>query len=302
MELDASDLRNGLEFICGKWKAEYVVNAFSNDLARIPASEWKGDDGSDFSAVTFDFDEDHNVVMRDGNSGKEENGTWEQTSCGEYHYTLNGFLDVPEGIFRKNAETLLVQDGFLCFSIGFICVMLKKCEDGEITPVEDPLDAEMTSDDEKRLDIVGRYGVDKAMSMVDGSFGFFTRDEVKASLEKQLESGEIDEDEMSETLGIFDSVIEFTADHTVKTWMKLPEGVTEEEIAEAIASGDIAEAKDGYMLTELTEWKSLGGKYYYDSHEQGEVMGEVQSPWKEFAPDDDGGIPYASGFMKLKKI
>ena len=77
MELDATDLRNGLEFICGKWQAEYVVNAFSNDLARIPASEWKSDDGSDFSAVTFDFDEEHNVIMRDGNSGKEENGTWE---------------------------------------------------------------------------------------------------------------------------------------------------------------------------------------------------------------------------------
>ena len=302
MELDEYDLRSGLEFICGKWQADFVVNAFSNDLAHIPASEWKGDDGSDFSSLTFEFDEDHNVVMRDENSGKEETGTWEQTSFGEYHYTVNGFFDLPDGAFKKNAETLLVQDGYLCFSIGFLCIGMKKIEDGEITPAEDPLGAEMTEEDAKCLDVVGRYGVEKIMTMVGDDFDFFTRGEVKTELEKQLKNEEIDEDEMNETMGMFDTVVEFTADHEVKSWSKIPDGVTDEEIAEAVESGEIAEVKDGYMLTEQTEWKSLGGKYYYDSHEYGEVMGVVQSPWKEFAPGDDGCIPYASGFMKLKKI
>ena len=120
MILDEQDLRSGLKFIVGKWQVDFIVNAFSNDLAHIPASEFKDKDGNDFSSVSFEFFEDHTVIMRQDSTGTEEHGTWEQTGYSEYHYTLNGFLNVPEGSFREAAEKLSVQDGALVFALGFL--------------------------------------------------------------------------------------------------------------------------------------------------------------------------------------
>ncbi|MBO4366449.1 MAG: hypothetical protein J5843_02195, partial [Clostridia bacterium] len=59
MTLDEQDLREGLQRIVGTWQADYLVSLFSNDLAHIPASEFKSDDGRDFTALTFRFTEDH---------------------------------------------------------------------------------------------------------------------------------------------------------------------------------------------------------------------------------------------------
>lgn len=126
MNLDEQDLKRGLKFIVGTWQADYVVNAWSNDLAHIPAKEFKSTDGRDFSDITFTFFEDHTVVMKNASDGKESKGEWEQTGWAEYHYTLNGFLDIPDGTFRKNAETLSVYDGCLVFSIGFLAIGMKK--------------------------------------------------------------------------------------------------------------------------------------------------------------------------------
>ena len=136
MILDEHDLREGLKFIVGTWQADYVVNAFSNDLSHIPAKEFKSDDGRDFSAITFEFFEDHTVAMRDASSGKEEKGTWEQTGWSSYKYTLNGFVDLPEGSFRDAAEKLEVVEGCLVFSIGFLAVGMKKTADGVVTEPE----------------------------------------------------------------------------------------------------------------------------------------------------------------------
>ena len=86
MELNENILRSGKRFIVGKWRVDYVVNAFSNDLAHIPASEFKSEDGSDFTAITFDFFEDQRVVMTDTSKGKTVEGTWEQTDMFEYKY------------------------------------------------------------------------------------------------------------------------------------------------------------------------------------------------------------------------
>ena len=126
MELDKYFLETGMEFICGMWQVDYIVNAFSNDLSHIPASEWKSDDGSDFSRITYEFFPDHTLVMKDAVTGKEETGTWEQTDIWQYRYTLNAFFDIPEGNFRKAAETLDAIDGCLVFSIGFLAIGMKK--------------------------------------------------------------------------------------------------------------------------------------------------------------------------------
>ena len=304
MILDENDLREGLRFIVGTWQVDYVVNAFSNDLSHIPAAEFKSDDGRVFSAITFEFLEDHTVAMRDSSSGKEEKGTWEQTGWSSYKYTLNGFIDLPDGSFKDAAEKLEVVEGCLVFSIGFLAVGMKKIADGVVTEPEkepDIGDIEMTEADLAAADVVGTYGVARAFTMVDGKFGLFSREEAEADLLKRKAAGEVDDGEIAEYLRLFEGRTEFTDDHRVITWMKLPPNVTEDMIKEALAAGEISEVKDGYFAHGETEWKSLGGKYYYYSKEHREVFGEVKSSWDELVEDEDGLLSFGEA-MKLRRI
>ncbi|MBR5968617.1 MAG: hypothetical protein IK001_08490, partial [Lachnospiraceae bacterium] len=91
MELDEQDLKQGLKFLVGTWQVDYIVNAFSNDLAHIPATEFKSSDGTDFTSIQYEFFEDHTMVLRDASKGKEIKGTWEQTEWSEFHYTVEDF-------------------------------------------------------------------------------------------------------------------------------------------------------------------------------------------------------------------
>ncbi|MBO4277674.1 MAG: hypothetical protein J5925_04700 [Clostridia bacterium] len=302
MMLDEQDLRSGLKFIVGKWQVDFIVNAFSNDLAHIPASEFKDKDGNDFSSVSFEFFEDHTVIMRQDSTGTEEHGTWEQTGYSEYHYTLNGFLNVPEGSFREAAEKLSVQDGALVFALGFLAIGMKKVADGTVTEAPDIGDIAPSESDLAMNGIVGRYTVVKAMAFVNGEFDLFTREEAEADIEKRIAAGEAEEDEKADTLRAFDSVTEFTADHKVIEWMKLPEGVSQSEIEEAVKAGEINAVKDGYFSMAEKEWKALDGKYYYDSGEERELFGEKQSSWDEIKFDEEGLMIFASGMVRLKKI
>ncbi|MBQ7474529.1 MAG: hypothetical protein IJS78_01275 [Clostridia bacterium] len=128
MQLDKYDLASGKKFIVGTWRPDFVVNFFSNDLAHIPAAEFKSNDGRDLTAISFTFSDDNTVKMEDRERGAAESGTWEQTDLSEYRYTLNAFFDVPEGPMRDNAEKLTVIEGDLCFTLGFITIALKKDE------------------------------------------------------------------------------------------------------------------------------------------------------------------------------
>ena len=61
---NATALAEGFSYTPSKLSIEayrYIVNAWSNDLAHIPATEFKSDDGRDFSVITFTFTEDHTV-------------------------------------------------------------------------------------------------------------------------------------------------------------------------------------------------------------------------------------------------
>lgn len=303
MELDAQDLRQGLKFIVGTWQPEYVVNAWSNDLRHIPASEFKSEDGNDLTGLTYAFFEDHTLVMKNTVSGQEEKGTWEQTGYGTFHYTLNGFLNIPDSNFLKAAETLEMRDGKnLVFALGFLAVALEKTAEGTVTEEKGVGDVEMSAEDLAQTDIVGRYEVAKTMAMVGGEFGLFTRKETEEELDKQLKAGEIEEDEKKDALQGFDAIIEFTEDHRVLQWMKLPEGVSEEEIKEAVEAGEIGPVKDGYFSMSEKAWKSLDGKYYYDTGEHREMFGEEQSSWDELKKDEEGLLDFGSGMMKLRKL
>lgn len=151
------------------------------------------------------------------------------------------------------------------------------------------------------MDIIGNYKVEKMMYSIGNDFGMYTRDEIYADIENKLASGETDPHEAGQTKMLFEATVEFTEDNKVITWMKLPEGVSEEEINAAIQSGEISRVSDGYFAAEETEWKFEDGKYFYDTKIKGEVLGEKISSWAEIAFDDNGLLPYASGMILLSR-
>lgn len=300
MSLDEGRLKDGLKFIVGTWQVDFIVNFFSNDLAHIPATEFKSDDGRDFSSITFTFFEDHSLKMKDSGSGKEEEGTWEQTDNYEYHYTLNGFMDVPEGDFKNAVEKLSVQDGFLTFTLGFLVIAMKKIEEGHITKEPDIGDIVPTAEEEAHKDIVGVYEIAKVTAYIDDKFELFSKEEIAAAIEKSKAKGEED-DMLSDFLKMTDGFVEFKDDHNIYSWSKLPEGVSEKDIKEAIKSGEILDAKDGYFCRGTQEWKFVKGDYYYNTGAQRSMFDEELSPWDKLVFDENGLLPFGEGSMLLRK-
>ena len=299
MELDKNDIYEGKKFIAGVWEADYVVNFFSNDLAHIPANEFKSDDGADLTALRFVFGAEGDVEIRGGKNGRTESGKWEQTSYYEYRCEFEMLGSLEDSFFKENAQTFSVTEGDLVFTVGFLSIALKKVEDFDAGPSE--ADKLTNAPDEGMTGIEGMYEVAKAISVIGDGFGFFTRAEVEADLNKRIEAGTCDEYEAADALGLFNAMIEFTADRKVITWMKVPEGVSEEEMKEALESGEIKGIKNGYFYTDASAYKSVGGKFYYDSGSESEIFGEKQSPWIELTCDEDGLLNF-TGMMKLKKI
>jgi hypothetical protein len=304
MTLDERDLRNGLKFIVGTWRPDFIVSLFSNNLEHIPASEFKDGDGATFESLSFEFFEDHTVRLTDTSKKVDETGTWEQKDLLTYRYHLDKFDGIPEGPFKDAAEELSIENGHLAFAIGFLVIAMKKTAEGVVTEEKktDVGDAEPSEADLAMNDIVGTYAVCEAMSMVDGKFGTFTKEQVEADVKKRVAAGDMDEETAAECLSSFSMMIEFTEDHKVLWWRPLPAGVSEEMIQKALEAGEIAGVKDGMFSSGGKEWKAVDGKYYYDTGEHREVFGEVQSSWDELVPDENGAIPMSGGMMKIKKI
>ncbi|MBO4695917.1 MAG: hypothetical protein J5643_01400 [Lachnospiraceae bacterium] len=295
MILDEQDLRNGTRFIVGTWQPDYVVNMFSSDLAHIPAAEFKSTDGVVFTAISFTFSEDHTLIMKNSVTGREVNGTWEQKSYGEFKYTLNGFLNLPAGTNESVAETLRVQDGeSLVFSLGVIAIALKKVAEGTVSE-EKKQDIGELPGDETLTGIVGTYGVYKLRTYTDAGFVWETAEELRGKEAAGTpEAGEY-------ALQMLDWKVEFTADHQVFVWMKVPEGASQADLEEAIRQGEVAGVKDGLFAEKALEWKAVEGRYYYNTGERREVFGEVQSPWDELKSDEEGNIFFMNNMLLLKK-
>ena len=79
--------------------------------------------------------------------------------------------------------------------------------------------------------------------------------------------------------------MDFTEDGRVLNLAPLPDGVSQEEIDEAVKAGQI-ELYDGYMKLTEYNWKTENGKNYLDTRIKGEVLGEEVSPWEEISVVD----------------
>lgn len=78
----------------------------------------------------------------------------------------------------------------------------------------------------------------------------------------------------------------------------IPEGASQEEIDEAVASGDL-KLRDGLMIIGENRWKEENGKIMADTGAEGEVLGEKVGPWEEIKVIDGGMIEVM--FYRLKR-
>lgn len=294
MPLDADDLKKGLKYIVGKWEIDYVVNTFSNNLDHLPAKEFKTKDGKDLSQISFEFFEDHTMKLRNGLTGDEESGTWEQKDSTKFSYTCDKFFGLlPPEMIKEISELEKDFEGGLVFSLLFV-VRMKKTAEGVVTEEKKPDIGEMENDPSMTA-IVGRWKVYKAMAIVGEDFGTFTRAEVEADFKRKKDAGEFedenDERRAREKLSIFGTITIFQEDHKMVTLSEIPPGVPKEEIDKAVASGEI-KLVDGMICSEDEErtWKGVNGDYYYFTGEEAEICGEKVSPWRKITPDADGRI------------
>ena len=121
------------------------------------------------------------------------------------------------------------------------------------------------------MDIIGKWKVKKLglMQPEDMSIKMFTPTE--------LESLEDNEDYIK----FASSIYNFSNDGKLDIFLEIPEESLESAKEEGL------EVKDGVAIIESTEWKEENGEYFYDTHIEGEFLGEEVSPYNKIEVDGD---------------
>jgi len=109
---------------------------------------------------------------------------------------------------------------------------------------------------EQIIDILGSWKVDKMLSF-DGNFNQVWKDAAEIINDPELDD---DDKQMAR------AIANFGDDGVLKLMMPLPEGVSQEEIDEAVAAGEI-EVEGDMMIAEKHPWKEEDGKILYDNRE-----------------------------------
>ena len=103
---------------------------------------------------------------------------------------------------------------------------------------------------------------------------------------------ETDEDEVQneikERKSMIGSQLKICDDGNMYMLMPIPEGVTQEEVDEAVSAGEI-KLVDGMMTDSPSKWEERNGEFWYDTGIEGEVFGEKADSWVK-ASDDEGFI------------
>lgn len=102
------------------------------------------------------------------------------------------------------------------------------------------------------------------------------------NIDEILSDPTVDSDEKSMYL----SVYEFGDDGIVRALSPIPEGCTEEELDEAVKSGEI-ELCYGRIVVSKNQYREEKGELWYKTDTEGEFMGEEISPWVRLMFDGD---------------
>lgn len=107
-------------------------------------------------------------------------------------------------------------------------------------------------------------------------------------------------DEMKERKQLTGSCVEVCEDGNLYVLMPLPEGVTQEEVDEALNAGAI-KLRNGMLYDNPMAWEERDGKLWFDTGIEGEAFGEKADSWA-CGIDDEGFLVFiTSRFVKEEK-
>ena len=135
------------------------------------------------------------------------------------------------------------------------------------------------------MNIIGKWVVSSVLSFDGGDFKWLTEEE--ASLKEDFDAR------------TFAMIMDFMPDGTVRTMMKIPDGMSQEKIDEALEEG--YERDGDCFVIKKEEWKEEDGKILYNSGIQGQFSGEEVSPWAEITQEENGEITFMN-FYRMKKM
>jgi len=105
-------------------------------------------------------------------------------------------------------------------------------------------------------------------------------------------------DELKERKKTIGMSIKICDDGKLYMLMPLPEGVTKDEIDQAVAAG-IIKLVDGAMADEPMSWELRDGEFWFDTGIEGEVYDEKVSSWVK--PIDENGFFNFMNFRFIKE-
>ena len=114
----------------------------------------------------------------------------------------------------------------------------------------------------------------------DKGLVYMTAEEYLASPITYIDESDPDaaENEMRQRKLTVGGCMEICDDGKLYMLLPYPEGVTQEEIDEAVKSGEIT-VKNGLICSDAIPWENRNGELWYDSGIEGEAFGEKTDPW-----------------------
>lgn len=150
------------------------------------------------------------------------------------------------------------------------------------------------------MNIVGMYQVSSLLGRSGDSLKMITREERIA----EVNASDADPREKSQQLMTANSRLEICNDGKIYSYAPIPEGVPADQIQAAVDAGQVLKVKDGYCVFgkgDVYDWKEEDGKFFYDTRQTREILGEAVSPWDDLKFDGTH-VTFAEGFVIYEKI
>ncbi len=104
-------------------------------------------------------------------------------------------------------------------------------------------------------------------------------------------------DELKERKSMIGIILRVDEDGKMHALVPIPEGVTQEEIDEAVKSGEIT-VVDGMLSQDAMDWEERNGEMWFKAGIEGETFGEPVDPWVK-ASDEEGFLNFMT--FRFKK-
>ena len=150
------------------------------------------------------------------------------------------------------------------------------------------------------MDKTGTWIFHSIVGMVDDMPRFLTADEYMASPMPYIDESDAEAvaHEQKERRQMIGSKIKICSDGNLYLLTPLPDGVSQEDIDEAVTAGQIT-LMDGMMASDPLAWEERGGELWYCTGIEGEIFGEKTDGWVR-AIGDDGLFHHIT--MRFQKI